>query len=137
MHKAPQQYRYISEKAYGKPCLFICSGLQVQIASANLFGTNAIINICKCQRWSSWLILYYFLFSALKWYSAVLFKSNLVHLHTSTCKCTKFKSFLLFSSFSNSGKNQQPDSREEASLYYHCIHLWKKNAINNFRLQNW
>lgn len=76
MHKYRQQYGYISEKADGKPCLFICSGLEGQISSANLFGTNAIINISKCQRLSSWLILYHLLFSALKWYSAVLFKST-------------------------------------------------------------
>lgn len=125
MHKAPQQYWYISEIADGKPCLFICSGLQVQIASANLLGTNAIINVCKCQRLSSWLILYYLLFSALKRYSAVLFKSR---FFPSTCKCTKFKSFLLFWSFLN-GRKKSPSCFQKGSFIVLPLHLLRKKNL--------
>lgn len=126
MHKAPQIHWYISEIADGKPCLFICSGLQVRTASANLLGTNAIINVCKCQRLSSWMILYYLLFSALKWYSAVLFK---IRLFPSTINCTKFKSFLWFSGFSEKG------SFTVLSLYSIRKEKISKKKNNYFRFQ--
>lgn len=130
MDKAPQQYEYISEKADGKPCLLICLGLQVQIASANFFGTNAITNICKCQRWSFWLIFLLLTLQCLKLYSAVLFK-NAFSKHMQMHQIQEFPIVFKFL------KNQQPDFRKKASLYYPCIHSWKKNAINNFTLQNW
>lgn len=143
MHKASQQYWYISEIAVSKPCLFICSGLQVQIASANLLGTNAIINVCKCQRLSSWLNLHYLPFSALKWSSAGLFKNI---LSPNICKCAKCKSFLFFWSFLNGRKKKITVLLLEWK--FHSISIafaWggeggrgRKSAIkNNFRLQIW
>lgn len=135
MHKAPQQHWYISEIADGKPCLFICSGLQVQIASANLLGTNAIINVCKCQKLSSWMILYYLLFSALKWYSAVLFK---IRLLLSTFNCTKFKSFLLFSVFWNGRQRSQPYSEKRSFTALSLYSIMKEKIskkYNYFRVQ--
>lgn len=135
MHKAPQLHWYISEIAVGKSCLFICSGLQVRIASANLLGTNAIINVCKCQRLSSWMILYYLLFSALKWYSAVLFK---IRLFPSTFNCTKFKSFLLFSGFRSGRQRSQPYSEKGSftALSLYSIRKEKTSKkYNYFRVQ--
>lgn len=78
---------------------------------------------------SGWFFLLLTL-QCLKLYSAVLFK-NAFSKHMQMHQIQEFPIVFKFL------KNQQPDFRKEASLYYPCIHSWKKNAINNFTLQNW